>query len=103
VLGDVPLAESVDWALRHGRADGLVLTGRDVSETVAMLSDVRRTDPTAVLIVGGGSQPGNVASLLALADGVIVGSALRSTGGFEGPILADAARAFVLATRHDPG
>ena len=102
VLGDVPLPESVDWALHHGRADGLVLTGRDVPETVGMLSDVRRTEPMAILIVGGGAQPDNVASLLALADGVIVGSALRSTGGFEGPIVADQARAFVLASRNDP-
>ncbi len=102
VLGDVPFTETVDWALRHGRADGLVLTGRDVPETVAMLSEVRRTQPKAVLVVGGGAQPDNVASLLALADGVIVGSALRSTGKFDGPILADQARAFVLATRGDP-
>lgn len=98
VLGDVPFAESVDWALHHGRADGLVLTGRDVAETMTMLGDVRRTHGTAVIVVGGGAQPASVASLLSLADGVIVGSALRSAGGFEGPIVADQARAFVSAT-----
>jgi uncharacterized protein len=99
VLGDVPFTEMVDWALVHGRADGVVVTGLDVSGTVGMLSEVRRMQPEAVLVVGGGAQAGNVASLLALADGVIVGSALRSTGGFVGSILADQARAFVLAAR----
>lgn len=96
-LAAVPVAELADWAVRHGHADALVITGRDVAETHAMLADVRAADPGTPLVVGGGATPENATELLQRCDGLIVGSALK-TANTE-PISPERARAFVAAAR----
>jgi membrane complex biogenesis BtpA family protein len=96
-LADVPLAELADWAVRHGHAEALVITGRDVAETLAMLAEVRSADRTTPLVVGGGATPENAAELLQRCDALIVGSSLKET--YADPISGDRARAFVAAVR----
>jgi membrane complex biogenesis BtpA family protein len=94
-LADVPLAELADWAVRHGHADALVITGRDMAETRAMLAAVRGADETTPLVVGGGATSENAADLLRVADALIVGSALKDS--YTEPISRGRARAFVAA------
>jgi membrane complex biogenesis BtpA family protein len=98
-LADVPLAELADWAVRHGHAEALVITGRDVAETHAMLAEVRSADRTTPLVVGGGATPQNAAELLQSSDALIVGSALKDA--YTDPISVDRARVFVEAVRAD--
>lgn len=101
-LADVPLPELADWALRHGSADALVVTGRNATETREMLNELRRADIAAPLIVGGGVDRSTVAELLTMADGAIVGTALKSFAGFDQPISAERAHEFVVSARAVP-
>lgn len=100
-LVEMPLAELADWAVRHGRADGLVVTGRDPAGTLSMLAELRgpRLSASTPLIVGGGATPQNAAELLRRADGLIAGSALKEVPDYGAPISRERARAFVLAAR----
>lgn len=98
-LVDVPLPELAGWAIQHGNADALVITGRDVAETHRMLAELRAGGVAAPLIVGGGADEANAASLLAVADGVIVGTALKDEPAFDAPMSAGRARDFVTAAR----
>jgi hypothetical protein len=101
-LVDLPLTEAADWALRHGHADALVITGRDVGETLAMLAELRGAGVEAPLIVGGGGTAENVADLLQRADGVIVGAALKDAPDYAAPVSVESARRFVEAARPRP-
>lgn len=96
---DVALPELANWAIRHGNADALVITGRDVAETHRMLAELRAGDLDVPLIVGGGADETNASDLLAVADGVIVGTALKVNPAFDAPISATHARGFVTAAR----
>jgi membrane complex biogenesis BtpA family protein len=98
-LANVPLTELADWAVRHGHAEALVITGRDEAETRAMLAEVRSADASTPLVVGGGATPQNAAELLQRSDALIVGSALKDA--YAEPISGDRARAFVAAVRAD--
>lgn len=102
-LADVPLAEAADWALRHGHADGLVVTGRTSDETETMLADLRAAGVDGPIVVGGGATPTNGGRLLKRADALIVGSVLKDSPGFTGPVSAERARAFVAAVRDSMG
>jgi membrane complex biogenesis BtpA family protein len=99
VLGDTPLLEMADWATRHGQAGGLVITGRSEDETMRMLRELRGSGMNVPLVIGGGGRPDNVAELLGLADGIIVGSFLRADHSFLAPMLAERADAFVASAR----
>jgi predicted TIM-barrel enzyme len=99
VLGDTPLLEMADWATRHGQAGGLVITGRSEDETLRMLRELRDSGISVPLVIGGGGRPDNVAELLDLSDGIIVGSCLRPDHSFLAPMLADRADALVAAAR----
>jgi len=99
VLGDTPLLDAADWAARHGRADGLVITGRSDEETRAMLRELRGSGPAVPLVIGGGGRPDNIAELLRLADGIIVGSWLRADHSFLAPVTRERAVAIVAAAR----
>jgi hypothetical protein len=101
-LVDLPLTEAADWALRHGHAQALVITGRDVDETFAMLAELREAGVEAPLIVGGGGTAENVADLLQRADGVIVGAALKDAPDYAAPVSLESARRFVEAARPRP-
>jgi membrane complex biogenesis BtpA family protein len=96
---DVPIDELASWAVRHGHADALVVTGRDPAESLALLGHLRDAEPSVPLIVGGGATPHNVGELLDHADGIIVGRALKDVPDFGAPISVDRARSFVAAAR----
>ena len=102
VLGGTPLLESADWAARHGRAGGLVITGRSEAETVSMLGELRAAGPKVPLVIGGGGTPANISELLRHADGIIVGSCLRSDHSYLAPVSRERADAIVSAARTWP-
>lgn len=101
-LVDVPLPELADWAVRHGNADALVITGRDETETSDMLAALRY-HISVPLIIGGGADEANVRALLSVADGVIVGTALKEAPAFDAPMSGTRARGFVAAVRGPNG
>ncbi|GAA0249242.1 BtpA/SgcQ family protein [Haladaptatus pallidirubidus] len=82
-LAERPLTELVDETLGRGRADGLVVSGvgtghqvdTDLLESVVSARDEIGSD--APVLVGSGTTTANVADLLEIADGAIVGTALK--------------------------
>jgi membrane complex biogenesis BtpA family protein len=86
----------------RGHADGVILTGAETGSPLkpTELEGVRRCLPSdAKIWVGSGANPDTVGDLLDLADGVIVGSALR-TGGLAGaPMDPSRIESFMEAVR----
>lgn len=91
-------AAARDTAYR-GLADGLIVTGPATGAPIDFddLAKVRAAVPDRRLFVGSGATADTVASLLKLANGVIVGTGLRPGGDPAAPIDAALAGAFVRA------
>jgi hypothetical protein len=82
-------------------ADALVVTGpaTGVGTSPDLLREIRAALPAAPLYVGSGVTPDSVASLLQLADGVIVGTALKIDGVTTAPVDPHRARLLIDAAR----
>jgi len=101
-LAPAPLAEAARQAVVFGRADGLILTGRSFSETLEMISEVRRSKLPIPLLIGGGVGVENVAEALRTADGLIVSTALKKISEWSAQALwsdwdVDKVKAFLNA------
>lgn len=81
-LGRMPLAEEARQAAVYGRADGLILTGKNADESLSMLKEVRAAKISAPLLVGGGATADNLGMFRDLVDGVIVSTAFKAKGGW---------------------
>jgi membrane complex biogenesis BtpA family protein len=85
-LADRPVTELVDETLGRGRADGVVVSGvgtghevdTDMLESVVSCRDEIGSD--APVLLGSGTTSENVRDLLDIADGAIVGTALKEGG-----------------------
>ena len=88
--------------LRHrGLADGLVVSG-PATGAATSLADIKRVRGAVAdvpLLVGSGATPETVAELLSLADGVIVGTALKRHGDVAAPVDPERVRRLVAAAR----
>jgi uncharacterized protein len=102
-LAERPTAELVAEAVERGRADGLVVSGPGTGRPVdadSLESVVSRRDELGVetpVLVGSGTTPENVSGLLDVADGAIVGTALKADGETTNPV--DEARVSELVSR----
>mgnify|MGYP001179599170 FL=1 len=103
-LGRLPIAEEARQAAVFGRADGLVLTGLSLAESLQMLADVRAANLSTPLLLGGGATAENISRVLQVADGVVVSSAFKTISGWTRAALlaeweADRLNAFMQAVR----
>ena len=82
-------------------ADGLIITGAGTGKAAALedVARARAAAPGAPLYVGSGVTAQTVASILSVADGVIVGTALKRDGMVGNPVDPERARALVAAAR----
>lgn len=94
-IGEFPLEVLADLALRHADIHALVVSGYDHSDLVERLRLLRKKLPEALLIVGGGAKKSNLPELIDLSDGMIVGSSIKSGGGFLDPIAVEKASDFM--------
>jgi membrane complex biogenesis BtpA family protein len=103
-LADRPLdAEVVAEPIERGLADGIAVSGAgtgyevalDHLAAVASARDERGLD--APIFVGSGVTPENVAELLGIADGAIVGTALKEDGETTNPVSEERVEAVVEA------
>ncbi len=80
------------------RADGIIVTGRHTGlpPDVEDLEAVRDASPLP-LLVGSGVTPDNLAALFPLADGFIVGTALKEEGRWDAPVSEERVEALVHA------
>jgi predicted TIM-barrel enzyme len=88
-LGRLPLEEEARQAAVFGRADGLVLTGFSMDESLQMLKDVRAAKLGLPLLIGGGATPASLPQITPLVDGIIVSSAFKAVGGFTRQTLGE--------------
>ena len=81
-LGNLSLAQSAQDTLERGLADGLIVSGIGTGRPTAVsdVQQVRSACPGARILLGSGVTLENVRQFLPLADGFIVGTALKVNG-----------------------
>jgi len=85
----------------RGRAHALVVSGSGTGSATdaSDLARVKEAVPDAVVLIGSGLTAESAPTLLRLADGAIVGSAVMEGGRAGGPIDPDRARTLIAAAR----
>ncbi|MFO7652894.1 MAG: BtpA/SgcQ family protein [Candidatus Krumholzibacteriia bacterium] len=98
-LAERPLAEEAQDLRRRGRADVIIVTGVATGAGVAAgdLMETRRAVPDAPLLAGSGVTTATAFELAALADGCIVGTALKAEGDMQAPVSVARTRDLVSA------
>jgi membrane complex biogenesis BtpA family protein len=100
-IGGRDLAAVTEETLSRGLADGLIVSGpatgepADANDLQTVLDRRDDVDPTVPVFVGSGVTPENVAALRDIANGIIVGTALKQDGETGAPVDPDRAEAFV--------
>jgi len=101
-LAPTPIEQEARDCVSRGLADGLVVSGAITGDPTPMgdLKRVRGAVPDVPLLVGSGATPETAAELLSVADGLIVGTAVKRDGVLANPVdprrvtrLVEAARA----------
>jgi hypothetical protein len=90
------LEELAEDTYRRGLADALILTGGGTGKPASLddAKTVRHAVPDAPLLIGSGVTRESLGETLQVADGVIVGTALKKDGLVTNPVDAERARAF---------
>lgn len=98
-LAPRPIQEEARDLMARGGADALIVTGAGTGSETPMerLAEVRTACPEATILVGSGATRRTVSRLLDVADGVIVGTAIKRGGRTTAPVDARRAEAFVNA------
>ncbi len=103
-----PLGEGTDIALSakdtmlRAGADAIIVSGTGTGQAPDMndLQKVRNALPDAPILIGSGSNQDNAKDLLAIADGIIVGTTLKRRGQLEQPVDVDRVRDFVNVVKN---
>jgi membrane complex biogenesis BtpA family protein len=100
-LGERALEDEVQDTLLRGLADAVIVTGEATGKPANMdaLRTARVAAHGAPVFVGSGAREETVAGLLAVADGLIVGSTLKAQGQVTNPVDAGRVRRFMDAVR----
>ncbi len=95
------LEEAARDTAYRGLADGLIVTGRATGAAAAMpdLEVVRAAVPDRPMLVGSGVATKTAKAWLEVADGLIVGTALKKDGHVEEPVDKERATRFIEAVR----
>jgi membrane complex biogenesis BtpA family protein len=98
-LGAIPLEQTARDTFERGKADALIVSGSGTGEATSLddLRRVRQACPEAPLLVGSGATAATAGELLGIADGLIVGSALKAGGVLSAPVDVERVRAFCEA------
>jgi len=104
-LAPVPIEQEARDCVSRGLADGLVVSGAATGEPTpkADLERVRGAVPDVPLLVGSGATAETAAELLAIADGLIVGTAVKRDGLLANPVDPRRVRRLVEAARRARG
>jgi uncharacterized protein len=99
-----PLEEEVEDAVSRGCADAVVVTGSATGKQTAVddLAKAKKAAGAAAVFAGSGVDVANVPAVLAVADGVIVGTAFKHDNVTTNPVDRQRVRAFVDAVRNLP-
>jgi uncharacterized protein len=96
-----PIADEVSDLTRRGMAEVVLVTGEGTGRAVdlAKLAAVKAAADGVPVLVASGATVATLPALASVADGVVVGSALRPGGVAGGPVDAALARTFEEAFR----
>ena len=96
-----PLGELAEETAHRGMADGLIVSGSGTGAPTAPadLRAVRAACPQTPIFVGSGLTVDTASEALAIADGAIVGTALKQGGDVRAPVDIARVRALVAAAR----
>lgn len=94
-----PLGELAEDAVKRGLAAAVIVTGAGTGQPANPddLRDVRAAVPDTPLYVGSGATQESLPTLLAVADGAIVGTAAKSSGRVDSPVDVGRVKALVAA------
>ena len=84
---DAAVADARDF----GMADAVIVTGRDLDETLSLARDTSSKSPRLPVVIGGKVDARSIRAALSVADAVIVGSALKREPGIVGRVDLDCA------------
>ena len=100
-LASVPIEQEARDCVSRGLADALVVSGAATGEPTPMgdIKRVRGAVPDVPLLVGSGVTAETVGELLSVADGVIVGTAVKRDGHLANPVDPERVRRLVQAAR----
>ncbi|MDQ3168501.1 MAG: BtpA/SgcQ family protein [Chloroflexota bacterium] len=98
-LAPRPIGDVAEDAVERGLAGAIIVSGRATGSPVAMddLSAVRAAVPGTPLYIGSGARADNAAASLAVADGLIVGTAAKRDGVVTNPVDERRVREIVTA------
>ena len=96
-----PLDELARETVGRGLADALIVSGSGTGEPTAPedLRTVKAACPDTPLLIGSGLDLSNAAACLGIADGAIVGTALKDGGDVSAPVSEERVRALVNEVR----
>jgi membrane complex biogenesis BtpA family protein len=101
-LAPRPLREEVEEAIQRGLADAVIITGSRTSQAPSLsdLSQAKEGAEDVPVLLGSGVRVENLAEWSSLADGFIVGSALKPNGNPRAAVDIEAVKRFVEALRN---
>jgi membrane complex biogenesis BtpA family protein len=87
-LGNFTIEDSARDTLERGLADALIVsgTGTGVAADIGDVERVRRACPNAKILLGSGVTVDNAREFLQFADGVIVGTSLKTDSRLDNPV-----------------
>jgi membrane complex biogenesis BtpA family protein len=96
-----PLEEEVEEVVARGGADGIIVTGSSTGKQTALadLKTAKRVAGGVPVFAGSGVDVQNVAEVLKIADGAIVGTSLKQDGVTTNPVDGARVRAFMEVVR----
>lgn len=98
-LGDWTIEEAARFARERGKADILVITGRSTSDSLTRARAVKTAVPGVPVWCGGGTTPENIAEMLQVYDGAIVGMGIKPRGDMHEPFDAELAKRYIRAAK----
>jgi membrane complex biogenesis BtpA family protein len=85
-----------------GMADAVIVTGRDLDETLSLARDTRGKSPRVPIVIGGKADATSIRAALSVADAVIVGSALKREPGIVGRVDLECAMRIAKSAAEEP-
>lgn len=100
-LGAVTLEQAARSTAYRGLADAIIVTGEETGAPTSAedLRRAREAVPDRPILIGSGLSESNLPTLLPLADGAIIGSALKLGGVAENPVDPERVKRMVALTR----
>ncbi|MBX0330674.1 BtpA/SgcQ family protein [Oscillochloris sp. ZM17-4] len=94
----IDLATHMEWTNFFG-ADAMIISGRMTGDApdLAKVRSARSLAGDTPILLGSGTDVGNIAAFMEVADGVIVGSSIKEGGEIANPVDVERVRRFVSA------